>query len=158
AWRLPRGVAARTIRHSGPGACHPGRFRSPTMTAPLPRASLFLVAALLAGPASWARAADRAGPEGVEFFEKRIRPRLVQHCYPCHSTQAGKAKGKLLLDSRDAVRKGGSSGPAVVPGDPAKSVLLKAVRYEDEALRMPPKGQLSAAEIADLEAWVKLGA
>src|SRR5262245_13005318 len=77
--------------------------------------------------------------DGVEFFEKRVRPVLVEHCYACHST-SGKQKGNLFLDSRDGVRKGGDSGPAIVPGKPAESLLLKAVSYGNEELQMPPQG------------------
>src|SRR6266699_1567421 len=105
-----------------------------------------------------------AGPtaEQVEFFEKRIRPIFAEHCYSCHSDKAEKVKGGLRLDTREALRKGGSSGAAIVPGDPDASPLIKAVRYQDEELRMPPpKGggkKLSDDQIAALEAWVKLGA
>src|SRR5207245_700755 len=76
----------------------------------------------------------------------------------CHSAQAPKIKGGLRLDNREALLKGGNSGPAIVPGKPADSLLLKAVHYDDETLRMPPKAKLTPAEIADLEAWVKMGA
>jgi hypothetical protein len=95
---------------------------------------------------------------GIEFFEKKVRPVLVTHCYGCHSSQAKKKQGGLLLDSRDGVRKGGDTGPVVTPGKPDDSLLLKAVRYTDDALKMPPKGKLPDAVIADLEAWVKMGA
>jgi hypothetical protein len=96
--------------------------------------------------------------EGVEFFEKRIRPVLVERCYPCHSDAAPKVKGGLKLDTRAATRKGGERGPALVPGDPDRSLLVAAVRYADEALQMPPKAKLSDAEIATLETWVRMGA
>jgi hypothetical protein len=105
-----------------------------------------------------AAACARAQDTGVEFFEKKIRPLLVEHCYKCHSAGAKKVRGGLLLDSRPAVRRGGESGPALVPGQPDKSLLIKAVRYGDDALKMPPRGKLPAAAIADLETWVKLGA
>jgi hypothetical protein len=95
---------------------------------------------------------------GIEFFEKKIRPVLVEHCYECHSVSAKKVRGELLLDSREGVRKGGESGPVIVPGDPDKSLLIKAVRYTDAATKMPKKGKLPSAVIADLEAWVKMGA
>jgi Protein of unknown function (DUF1553)/Protein of unknown function (DUF1549)/Planctomycete cytochrome C len=97
-------------------------------------------------------------PDGVAFFEKKIRPLLVKHCYECHSADAKKVKGELRLDTRDGVRKGGTNGPAIIPGNPEKSLLLKAVRQVDDALKMPPKEKLLADEIADLEAWVKMGA
>ncbi len=95
----------------------------------------------------------------LDFFESKVRPVLVNHCYKCHSEQSEKVKGELLLDSRDAVLKGGKTGPAIVPGNVEKSLLIKAVRYIDEDLQMPPKGEkLSEAQIADLVAWVKMGA
>jgi hypothetical protein len=78
--------------------------------------------------------------EQVEFFEGKIRPVLVEHCYKCHSAQSAKVRGKLLLDTRDGLRQGGESGPALVPGDPAASLLLKAIRYEEH--KMPPAGKL----------------
>lgn len=96
--------------------------------------------------------------EQIEFFEKRIRPILVNHCYECHSQSAKKVQGKLLLDTRAGVEKGGRSGPAVVPGKPRESRLIQAVRHEDKDRAMPPKKKLSAQEIADLEAWVAMGA
>ena len=94
--------------------------------------------------------------EQIDFFEKKIRPVLVEHCYKCHAADAKKVKGGLLLDTRDALRKGGDSGPALVPGDPAKSLLLKALRYEDT--QMPPAGKLPDRVIADFETWIKQGA
>src|SRR5687768_1506479 len=106
--------------------------------------------------ATAARADDTPSPGGVEFFEKKVRPVLVKHCYSCHSVDAKKLRGELRLDTRDGVRKGGASGPAVVPGDPAKSLMIQAVKHADESQRMPPKEPLAKAEIADLEAWVKM--
>ncbi len=99
--------------------------------------------------------------DDFEFFEKKIRPVLVEHCYKCHSTAAEKLKGELFLDSEAGMLKGGESGAAIIPGDVEKSLLIKAVRYTDKDLQMPPEkagGKLSAAQIADLEAWVKMGA
>lgn len=96
--------------------------------------------------------------EQFVFFEKRIRPLLANHCYECHSEKSDELGGDLLVDSRASLRRGGSQGPAVVPGDPATSLLIKAVRYTDKNLQMPPRGQLSEAEIRDLEQWVKIGA
>ncbi len=96
---------------------------------------------------------------GFEFFESKIRPVLADHCYSCHSEKAEKLKGGLYLDSRDGALKGGDNGPAIVSGDPEKSLLIKAIRYSDENLQMPPKGKkLSAEQIADFETWVKMGA
>jgi hypothetical protein len=101
---------------------------------------------------------SRAADPGIDFFEKKVRPVLTQHCYGCHSVEAKKRRGGLYLDSRDALRKGGDSGPAVVPGKPAESLLLRAVRYTDDVVRMPPKGKLPDVVIADLEKWIALGA
>lgn len=95
---------------------------------------------------------------GNDFFEKKIRPVLVQHCFECHSTQSKKRRGGLLLDSREGLRKGGDSGPAFVAEKSDQSLLLKAVRYTDENLKMPPKGKLPDAVIADIEAWARMGA
>jgi cytochrome c553 len=95
----------------------------------------------------------------LDFFESKVRPVLANNCYKCHSTKAEKVKGGLLLDSREAVLKGGDSGPALVPGNPEKSLLIKAVNYTDPDLQMPPKGdKLSDQQIADLTAWVRMGA
>jgi len=100
-----------------------------------------------------------ARAEDFEFFEQKVRPVLVEHCYKCHSAEAEKVKGGLRLDSRDGWRAGGESGPAIIPGEPDKSLLIKAVRYLDKDLQMPPKDQkLSETQIADLVAWVKMGA
>src|SRR5262245_34318632 len=94
----------------------------------------------------------------LEFFEKRIRPVLVEKCYPCHSAKIPQAMGGLRLDSRDAARKGGNHGPAVVPGDSAGSRLLTAISYEDLNLKMPPAGKLDGRQIADFTAWIRMGA
>jgi hypothetical protein len=93
----------------------------------------------------------------VEFFETKIRPVLAERCYKCHSAQAKKHKGGLTLDTRAGLRKGGDSGPAIVPGQAAESLLLKALRHGDD-LKMPPDGKLPGAVVADFEAWVKMGA
>jgi hypothetical protein len=94
--------------------------------------------------------------DSIEFFEKKIRPILVEHCYKCHASDAKKVRGGLLLDSRDGIRKGGDSGPAVVPGDPAASRLVKALQYQE--LKMPPSGKLPDRVIADFVTWIKQGA
>src|SRR5439155_8434037 len=85
--------------------------------------------------------------EGVEFFEKRIRPVLTEKCYKCHSAGAEKIKGGLLLDSRSGWMKGGESGPVIIPGDPEKSRLIHAVRYTDSSLQLPPKEILPSSQI-----------
>jgi cytochrome c553 len=110
-------------------------------------------------PCIWAvlvAAAPAADPAGAEFFEKKVRPVLAENCYQCHGPE--KQKAGLRLDSAAAVRKGGESGPPVIPGNADKSLLLKAVHQTDPDLKMPPKSKLSDAAIADLAAWVNMGA
>ena len=97
----------------------------------------------------------------LDFFEKKIRPVLVESCYECHSAGSKKIKGGLLLDTAEAMLKGGDSGPAIVPGKPEKSLFLITMRHEDKDpdMAMPPKKDKLAAEvIADFEKWVKIGA
>lgn len=101
--------------------------------------------------------ASASAEDGVAFFESKVRPLLVKHCYECHS-QEGKVKGGLLLDRKEGWQKGGDAGPALVPGQPAKSLILHSVRYEDEDLQMPPKSKLLPEDIATLEQWIKMGA
>ncbi|HLY12691.1 MAG TPA: DUF1553 domain-containing protein [Planctomycetota bacterium] len=104
-------------------------------------------------------AAQEAGaPKDLEVFEKKIRPILTERCFACHSVKAEKLKGGLLLDSRDGALKGGDSGPAIVAGEPRKSLLVKAVRWVDDDLKMPPKKRLSDEQVADLESWIQKGA
>lgn len=110
------------------------------------------------GPA----AAEEATAGGLNFFENKVRPVLVEHCYKCHSAEAKKIGGDLTLDTREGFRKGGIDGPVAVAGAPDASLLIQAIRGDDPHLQMPPpKGggrKLSAAEIADLTQWVHLGA
>ena len=106
---------------------------------------------LLAGVVAADDAAPQVAPEdptGIEFFEKKIRPILVERCHSCHSATAAKLKGGLRLDSLEAALKGGDSGSALVPGQPEKSRLVDAVSYKNVDLRMPPKGKLPAEQIA----------
>jgi hypothetical protein len=95
--------------------------------------------------------------DDTTFFESKIRPLLSERCYECHSA-GKKQKGNLLLDTKEGVLKGGDTGAAIVPGDPAKSLLIEAVKWTDKDLQMPPKKQLSSEEIADLEKWIQTGA
>ena len=106
--------------------------------------------------AAVAGASDPRTEAGNAFFENRIRPLLVEHCYRCHSSRAKKRQGGLRLDLRDTLRRGGDSGAAIVPGRPEESLLIAAVRYE--SLKMPPQRQLPARLIADLVRWVEMGA
>jgi hypothetical protein len=94
--------------------------------------------------------------EQVEFFEKRVRPVLVEHCHKCHGPKD--TKGGLRLDSRAAMMRGGDTGPAIVPGDPSDSLLIDAVRYDPDGYQMPPTGKLPADAIAALTEWVRQGA
>src|SRR5687768_12555125 len=114
-------------------------------------AAILVILLILPGAAG----ADDAG---LDFFESKVRPVLVERCYECHSNQSKKLKGGLKLDSREALLVGGDNGPAVVPGEPEKSRLIEAIRYQNVDLQMPPKGRLTDAQIADLTAWVKAGA
>ena len=122
-------------------------------------AEITLLAAILL---SWSFGVDVARGEDaptrpqLEFFEKKVRPLLVQHCYECHSVKSKKIQAGLVLDSRDGLLRGGDSGAALVPGDVDGSSLIEAVRYE--SLEMPPKGKLPANDIATLEQWVGMGA
>ncbi len=102
-------------------------------------------------------AADR---DGIEFFEKKIRPVLVERCYECHSNKAKSLEGNFSLETKEGLLKGGDRGPAIDPGNPEKSRLVQAIRYADESFQMPPKekGQLSKEIVADFEAWIKRGA
>ncbi|MCB9922176.1 MAG: PSD1 domain-containing protein [Planctomycetaceae bacterium] len=97
--------------------------------------------------------------KGLDFFEAKIRPMLVTHCYECHSVGAAakkNLKGGLLLDSRDGSRKGGESGPAVVPGNPKDSLLISALQHD--SFKMPPKGKLPDEIIAHFVKWIEMGA
>ena len=104
-----------------------------------------LAAALYAGPAS----------DPSELFEMRVRPVLAKNCYACHT---GSKMGGLQLDSREHLLQGGKSGPAIVAGDPARSLLVRAIGYTDEKLKMPPAGKLPDDDIATLASWIKAGA
>src|SRR5277367_2055404 len=95
------------------------------------------------------------GADSAEFFETKIRPVLASNCYSCH---ADSKLGGLRVDSREAMLKGGKSGAALTPGDPDKSLFIKAVRQTDANLKMPMGGKLKDSEIEDLTAWVKAGA
>src|SRR5687768_4541081 len=129
--------------------------RLPTRRAVAVRSLLTLAMVCVAGQGAVARGAE-PDAAGLEFFEKNVRPLLVKHCYECHSTS--EANGGLVLDTRDGVLKGGDSGAAITAGNPAKSRLIEAVRYQNPDLQMPPKNRLSPSEVAVLEKWVTLGA
>ncbi len=94
----------------------------------------------------------------AEFFEKEIRPVLVNKCYACHSSKLKSPMGGLVLDTRPGLRKGGNGGAIVVPGDPKASRLVAALSYTDPELRMPPTGKLTDREIAAFAQWIQAGA
>jgi len=103
---------------------------------------------------------EGADPAKVEFFEKKIRPALAEHCLSCHSDEAAKAnklRGGLRLDTRAGWQKGGDTGPAIVPGKPKEGTFLPALRYVGE-VQMPPKGKLPLSVVADFETWIADGA
>ena len=99
-----------------------------------------------------------AADVGIDFFEKRVRPLLVQHCYECHSAESDIVQGELRLDAPQYWTQGGPTGPAVVPNNPQRSLLLTSIEYADEDLQMPPDGKLSGTEIAVFRRWIESGA
>jgi mono/diheme cytochrome c family protein len=117
-----------------------------------------LGAVFTAGP-SIAAPVDQPSAVQVQFFETRIRPVLMDRCYACHSSQGEKIRGGLVLETRAGVLRGGDDGVVVVPGDVEASLLIKAIRYTDPKLKMPPKAEhrLSAEQVADFEKWVAMG-
>jgi len=125
---------------------------------------IVVIATLVMGPIVNAVLADEPRPseaaaEKIEFFEKRIRPLLVKRCYDCHGPDL--AEGKLRLDTKNGWERGGERGPAIVPGDPSSSLLMRAVTHQDQKLKMPPVDagvKLSDAEIDDLSNWIRHGA
>jgi hypothetical protein len=151
------------------GALLPARSK-PFLTPPTPRRRMrerpmsgsrriilpITIGLVLTTPAVAQQAKD--DPAALEFFEKKIRPVLVEHCHKCHAADAQKIKGGLRLDDREALLKGGETGPVVVPGSLEKSRLIEAIGYKNVELQMPPKGKLPDTVIADLTAWVKMGA
>ncbi|QOV90380.1 PSD1 and planctomycete cytochrome C domain-containing protein [Humisphaera borealis] len=119
----------------------------------------FMLAALV----RHATASDQSlpTPEQTAFFEQKIRPVLVESCYQCHSAAAvtnKKLKGGLYVDSREGLLKGGDTGPAIVPGQSAKSLLIKAMKWDDDNLQMPPKTRLPDSVISDFARWIDMGA
>lgn len=115
--------------------------------------TVFVASCLLAicGDPLWAEDAKK-----LEFFETRIRPVLVEHCYECHSVGAKEVKGSLVVDTAAGLLKGGDSGASLVPGKPDESLLLEALRYE--SVEMPPAGRLPENVIQDFERWIEMGA
>jgi hypothetical protein len=122
----------------------------------LPLAVFFMASTGIAAPE-----AAKTTPEQLDFFEKKIRPVLADKCYKCHSEQAEKVKGGLLLDTRAGARRGGDNGPAVVANNLSESLLIDAIRYSNPDTAMPPKkagGKLPDTVIKDFETWINMGA
>lgn len=116
----------------------------------------YLVSLMLVAGALFAGESDNFTSDALVFFEKNIRPQLIENCHSCHGAE--KQKGGLRLDSRNAVLKGGNGGPAVVIGNVDKSILMQAIRHDDEDLAMPPKKKLSDTVIQNFAAWIQSGA
>jgi cytochrome c553 len=116
---------------------------------------LVLVLSLLAARVGFAADADFTA-EQLSFFETAVRPLLVERCHQCHGAETQEAG--LRLDARSAILRGGDTGPAIVPGEPDKSEVIRAVRYDPEGYQMPPDGKLSDEQIAILTRWVDMGA
>lgn len=121
-------------------------------SAPLALAVMALVTLGMAADVGAESASD------LEFFEKQVRPILIERCYECHSVESGKSKGGLLMDSREALLRGGDSGVAFVAEKPDESLIIEAVRYRNQDMQMPPKGAMPASEVKVLEKWVAMGA
>jgi hypothetical protein len=103
--------------------------------------------------------AQAISPDDMQFFEAKIRPVLADNCYKCHSHDADKIKGGLMLDTREGMLHGGDTGPAIAPGKPEDSLIIDAISYKDADLQMPPKGaKLPDNVIADITEWVRRGA
>ena len=124
-----------------------------------PTAAVLAVLISLATVVTTSADEPRDAAARLEFFETKVRPLLVERCYECHGEEL--AEGKLRLDTKNGWERGGERGPAIVPGDPSASLLIRAVTYRDEKLQMPPRdsgGKLSDAEIETLVAWIRQGA
>ncbi|MEO1529745.1 MAG: PSD1 and planctomycete cytochrome C domain-containing protein [Planctomycetota bacterium] len=117
-----------------------------------------LLAVLVAISSVLVTTASANDKEKLDFFEAKIRPLLIEHCYDCHSEESGESEGNLFVDSAAGLLKGGSFGPALIPGKPDQSLLVRAVRYDNAKLQMPPEEKLDAEAIALLEKWVSMGA
>ena len=132
----------------------------PIMAGTMKRIPLLLPVVLLLVSTDLSAADKAAGKPTVaqlEHFEKVIRPLLSRRCFSCHSKSAKKLKAGLRLDTRKRALAGGETGPALVPGDPDKSLLVQAIRYDGD-FKMPPAGKLPPEEIRILTEWIRGGA
>ncbi len=146
------------LAHAFASKEHPSRALrlAPQMTPrriAMKHALLFLACLGAAAPLA---AEDDAARATSRFFENEVRPVLANRCYQCHSQK--KTSGSLRVDNISYLKAGGDSGPALVPGDPDKSIMIEAIRYQNPDFQMPPKARLPDKEIAILEKWIKLGA
>ena len=128
------------------------------MSPRFPKCLRDLLAAFAVGLAGTSAQAASADDARLAFFEQRIRPVLVEHCYECHSAESKKLKGGLRLDTKAGVLRGGDTKAALVPGDAGRSLLIESLSYTNRDLQMPPKARLPDAVIADLTRWVNDGA
>ena len=122
----------------------------------MPKCFLFTIAALLTFTAEFRSESVAEDEKKQQFFENKIRPVLIKHCYECHGSESKELKGGLRVDSRAALLEGGDSGASLVPGKPGESLLMEALRFD--GLEMPPAGRLPDAVIADFEKWISDGA
>jgi len=121
-------------------------------------ASILLACSTACTAAAWTAAAVGADDRRQDFFEARVRPIFVEHCYECHAAGAKRIEGGLRLDTATGLSAGGESGPLVSPGEPEASFLIDCVSYSPDGVNMPPAGKLSDRAIADLRTWVRDGA
>ena len=138
------------------------RFSNPQQASR--RRAARLMAIVGAGLVVWFASEIHAGEiraaepgDGVDFFERKVRPILVQRCYECHSRSAKHLQGELSLDHRAGILKGGETGPMLIPGKPDESLLVEAIRYDGDT-QMPPSGKLPDQEVALVTEWVRRGA
>ena len=106
----------------------------------------------------WLAVPAQVNADDTSFFESKIRPVLVKHCYQCHSSDAKNIKGGLVLDSKDGWQKGGDVGPSIIPGKPTESLLYKAITWQDSDIQMPPDNALPKSVVADFRKWIEGGA
>ncbi len=128
----------------------------PTLLPAMLAAALFFTAwqvVLPIAPQRLLAAAPTAAAE--KEFDDKIKPLFSKHCFECHSASAEELKGKLKLDTLADVLRGGAQGVAVRPGDPAGSLLLRAIKYEEADYQMPPRGKIPAKEVEEIEKWIK---
>src|SRR5262249_8650487 len=151
---LPSPIAAHIIIVSC--LSHPKPFRQRRLTeSAMKYAGAICLVAVVAAHRVHAQDA-KPSPAALQFFESKVRPLLAENCFQCHGEK--KQRGSLRLDSLATILEGGDQGPAIVPGHPEKSLLVKAISHTDPDFKMPPTKKLSREQIADLTNWIKMGA